>query len=1059
MDVPQLLQCFAATLEFDATARHNAESLLKEISKNPGFLGACLDIIGSNDPANPIPDNIKMSASLYFKNKVVYGWNSESGYIKNEMLGLTVDIDEKPVVKDMLVQTMCNCAKDSPNCMKILQSALTVIISEDYPRGKWETLLPKSIELISQGDINLSHVGLICLAEIFRTYRWKENDSRQESELLILNYFPSLLQFANENLLQDGNNVENAKIGELLKLIVKIYKFITYHDLPFILQRNDFFIPWANLFVKIIQLPIPQSLYSNGSDKSDWKNNPWIKCKKWSYANLYKLFQRYASSSLSRKFEYTDFKNLYVNDFLPQFLQLLFEQIEQWGNQNLWLSNESIYYILSFFEQCATQKKIWPVIAPHHNTILRHVIFPLLTMNEETLDIFENDPQEYIHRYLEYWDNDYSPDLAACALSITIANKHTKTTIQPTMEFILEILQNNTTNGINNITLENAVKIESALKIMSNILDILLRENSPYIQDIEKLLKTFVFPLFHSQFGFLKSRTCEICSKLGLHEFQDTKCIETILEGIMICLNDSSNCYLPINLSASLALQVFIETPFFKKSLTDSVVPIMQKLLALSNEFESDSISGVMQDFVEQFAEQLQPFGVELMTSLVQQFLKLAIDLNEAANIDPSNFNNPNDIPDESDKQMAALGILSTMISILLSFENSIEIVKKLEQSFYPAAEFILKNDLEDFYRELSEFLENSTFLLREVSPITWKILELVGENNSKEDSMISFYIEDFMLMLNNIIVYGSEELKKNGFYSRIIFDIYQKYNIDEDTSLDELVIIFDLSQKLILSLDNNLPHTMREIFLRDSLKAILVERTELKKNIVFNVTSFNVILASITTEPLLTLQYLQQNNGLKLFLETWLTFNLPNFTRVYDIKLSAMAILSVLTHMTPEQYQELSLDANIVSQFGLQLLTLMEKYPKAEEELKEKRKEYTGDSAMGLATINGGKNDNTWTIDVEDEQDAEEDDEEDFEALLSSLKKDNGIEFAEGYEGENFDDLEEDPLTKSILEDLNMYQMVRDSINHLQQSPVYPQISAQWTPEKQQLLQQIMHM
>lgn len=1056
MNVPQLLHCFAATLEFDATVRHNAELQLKEISKNPGFLGACLDIIGSNDSQNSIPDNIKLSASLYFKNKVMYGWNSESGYIKNEMLGLIVDNDEKPVVKDMLVQTMCNCAKDSPNCVRILQSALTVIISEDYPKGKWETLLTKSLELISQGDINLSYVGLICLAEIFRTYRWKENDSRQESEMLILNYFPSLLQFANDNLLQEGNNIENPKIGELLKLIIKVYKFITYHDLPFTLQRNEYFIPWANLFVKVIQLPIPQSLISNGN-KDDWKNNPWIKCKKWSYANLYKLFQRYASSSLSRKFEYTDFKNLYVNDFLPQFLQLLFEQIEQWGNQSLWLSNESIYYILSFFEQCSTQKKIWPAIAPHYNIILRHVIFPLLTMNEETLDIFENDPQEYIHRYLEYWDNDYSPDLAASALLITITNKHTKTTIQPTVEFILEILQT-TINGTENITLENAVKIESALKILSNILDILLRENSPYIQDMENLLKTFVFPFFQSPYGFLKARTCEICSKLGLHEFQDKKMIETIFEGIMVCLNDSSECYLPINLSASLALQVFIELPYFKESLTDSVVPIMQKLLTLSNEFESDSISGVMQDFVEQFAEQLQPFGVELMTSLVQQFLKLAIDLNDAANIDPSNFNSASDIPDESDKQMAALGILSTMISILLSFENSTDIVKRLEQSFYPAAEFILKNNIEDFYRELSEFLENSTFLLREVTPITWKILELVGENNSKEDSMISYYLEDFMLMLNNIIVYGSEELKKNEFYSRIIFDVYQKYNIDEDTSLDELVVIFDLSQKLILSLGNNLPNNMREIFLRDALKSILVERTELKKNVVFNVTSFNVILASITTQPLLTLQYLKQNNGSELFLETWLTFDLPNFTRVYDIKLSTMAILSILTQLTFDNFQELSFDSNVVSQFGIQLLTLMEKYPKAEEELKEKRKEYTSDPAMDFGVGSDGKNSNTWMIGNEEEEDGEED-EEDFEALLNSLKKDNGIEFAEGYECENFDDLEEDPLTKSILEDLNIYQTFRNSITHLQQSAMYPQITAQLTPEKQQLLQQIMHM
>lgn len=1050
MDKNALLQCFAGTLDQNPNIRHNAETQLKEASKAPGFLGACLDIISSGTEST---DSVKLSASLYFKNKINYGWNaSETTLVpKNELLNFAVDNDEKPVVKDMLIQTMINCSKQAPHCIRILKPALVTIVSSEYPMHRWDDLLPKSLELISNGDLDLAYIGLLCLSEIFRTYRWKENDSRQDLELLISNYFPPLLQYANDSLLANEENVNNAKIGDILKLIIKIYKFVTFHDLPFVLQREEFFVPYANLFVKVIQMPLSKE-FLDKTDKESRGVYSWVRCKKWAYANLFKLFQRYACRSLSGRYEYEEFRVLFVEQFLPSFLQTIFEQIENWGSGALWLSDESLYYILNFIETCTTQKKTWPLIQPHYGIILKHVIFPLLTPNEDTLETFENDPQEYIHRNLELWDNDYSPDLAAASVLITTVGRHPSLTLAPTMEFIVEILQANVAST-SSMSLEQAVQVESVLKMVSNILDKLLEKKSPYRNDVECMLKTFILPLFNSNYGFLKARVCDICSKLGDISFQDPNTIETILQGIMSCLNDSSDSYLPINLSASLALQTFISEPHFNQALTGSVVPIMQKLLSLSNEFESDSISGVMQDFVEQYSEQLQPFGIELMTTLVQQFLKLAVDLNEASNIDPSTLMNNEDIPDESDKEMAALGILSTVISILLSFENSLEIVKSLEQAFYPAAEFILKNDMEDFYRELSEFVENSTFLLRQVTPITWRILELVGEANRKEESMVAYYLEDFMLMINNILAYGSDELRKNDFYSKILFEIYANSMITEDTSLDELHVLFELSQKLTITLGTQLPNEVRERFLKDSLQSILTEKESLKTNIVFAVNAFNVILASTVSAPALTLTFLKQNNAIELFLDTWLTFFIPHYTRTFDIKLSVMALLNILNQLSEAECTSLAI-TSILPKLGSYLVGLIGKYPEAERELREKRKEYT---SFDSDIVNSGGDDATWDEEGEDEL-AEDEDDIVVQKFLEELKKEGGSGFSNTFDfsgGDSFDDLEEDPLTKSILDDINIYTLVKASVSHLQQADVarYHAALGQLTPEQQECL------
>ena len=1030
MDVNSLLQCFGGTLDQNADVRKSAESHLKELSKVPGFLGACLDIIASDE----VPPNIRMAASLYFKNKISYGWNASTYSAtagENDLLSTRVDNDEKPVVKDMLVKALLQCAKTSPNCLRVLKPALNVIIGAEYPKGQWDDLLPNSLQLLSSDDIDATYIGLMCIAGIFSTYRWIENDSRQGLETLILQYFPDLLLYANDTLLQDPKLMEDPKVGELLRLILKIYKYVTYYDLPFTLQRPESFIPWANLFVKIIQLELPPSI-TKGMDPDQRKTNPWVKCKKWAFANLYRLFQRYASISLSKKFDYAEFRSLYLDQFLPQLLNALFDQIERWGNGQLWLSDESIYYCLNFLEQSITQREPWKLVSPHYTVILRHVIFPLLCPNEETLDSFENDPQEYIHRNLEFWNDDYSPDLAAVSLLVTAVNKRGKTTLQPTLEFIVEKLQSNC-GDFKNIPLENAIQIESTLKIFSSICDKLMSKNFGHQDEILGFLKQNILPFFDSPYGFLKARVCEICSKLGGIKFKDEDTIQVIYNGVMGCLNSTDGC-LPINLSAALALQTFIQDAYFQQAIIPVVIPVMQKLLSLSEEFESDTISGVMQEFVEQFSEQLQPFGVELMNNLVQQFLKLAIDLNEAANIDPDTLVSGEDIPDEGEKQMAALGVLSTVISILLSFENSLDVVRSLEQSFYPAAEFILKNDFEDFYRELCEFFENSMFLLREVTPLTWKILELIGENNRKDDSMIAYYLEDFMLILNNVLVYGSDELKKNDFYSRILFEIYSRADKSSDADLDDLTVVFNLSTTFLMALGVQTPPNYRATFLSDAINAILVEREKLKENVVFGVTAFNVILASMVSAPAETLEALKQGNCFEIFFDTWLTHYVPNYQRTFDIKLSSMALLNIICHLDNAKLAEFSLGAAMPT-LGKSLVELMGRYPAAERALGEKRKEFTSSSANPESfddwEDDAGKSD-------EDEGEPGNSDAK-FEEYISELKEESGgIKFVDEigfHDGETFDDLEEDPLTKSVLDDIEIYSLFKSSVGYLEQS------------------------
>ncbi|CCH61535.1 hypothetical protein TBLA_0E04830 [Henningerozyma blattae CBS 6284] len=1095
MDPNNLLQCFHATLSQDKSIRTNAEQQLKQYNKTPGFLGACLDIISSDQ----ISADIKLSASLYFKNKITYGWPENSNnHTKNDLLDYAIDNDEKPIIREMLIQTLLKVSNSSTeshtstSLLRILKTPLMIIISIDYSNKKWNDLLQFSLNLISNTNesdpqtINNAYIGLICLSEIFRTYRWTDNDARQDLEILILDYFPSLLNFANDFLLNDGKNLNNYQYGDMLKLIIKIYKFVTYIDLPFSLQKQESFINWANFFVKIIQLPLSNEILSI-SDVELRSKNSWCKCKKWSYANLFRLFQRYSTDSLTKKFEYNEFKDLYRSQFLPNLLKILFSQIENYNpnitNTTNWLSDESIYYIVSFIDQSIIDKKIWPLIKPNYNNIIQFIVFPILIPNESTLTTFEIDPQEYVHRNLELWDNDYSPDLATINLLTTAVTKRSKSTLEPTLQFIIEILkQNITPNG--SLPLENAIKIESVLRMFSCIIDRLTNPKSPYYNQMEEFLKSFILPFFDSNYGFLKTRTCDIISKIGMLEFKDTSIIQIIYQGILKCLTSQGDdeC-LPAKLMSSLALQTFLQDVQFQSYLEPNVVDIMQILLNISNEFESDTISGVIQDFVEQFSKQLQPFGIDLMNNLVQQFLKLANELNDASNIDINNFvGSTEDLPDESDKQMAALGILSTTISILLSFENSPDIVKNLEIAFYPAAEFIMKNGIEDFYREVCEFFENSTFLLRTVSPVAWNFLQLINEslsssdpNNTNDssptDSMIAFYLEDFMLIINNYLLYGQNELKTMQDYSNIIFKLYyvcSMTNINEDSTLDDLNILFDLSTKISFTLNDIIPCDLKEKILTDSINSIISEKDNLKKNVIFGVNSFNVIITNLISSPLQTLQFLSKKNVnninfMELFFETWFTFYIPNYKRVFDIKLSLLALMSVIVNLSIGDIKTLSLD-NVFLQILNVIIKLFENLPLAMQNLERQRKEFSLDDADF----------NTRFDDYEDEdEDDLKEDEADNLVIQNYLKElqegtngagsEDSIKFVDGdlfNDNEDFEDLEEDPLSGSILDNTNVFEVFKQSNLQLQQSDneKYQSILSTLTPENQPIFTRIMN-
>lgn len=1027
MDANVILECFSATLQSNQALIVQAELKLKELQKVPGFLGACLDIICSTD--NNIHPSIKKASAVYFKNRIVRFWNHSEPSLK-------VDNDEKPIVRERIISAII---VSDYNTKQQLIPVLRTLIAIDFK--KWPGLLDKTGQLLSQvptgsisnseNDLSQLYTGLLCFSEICRKFRWITNDVRKDELYPIIDQvFPHLLTIG-KSIVENFQGL-NESIAEILKLILKCYKFVSYYDLPQPLQVRESVISWGEFHVSIINMPPPHYVLNSNISEQEKSFLQISKCYKWSIKNIYRLFSRYASASLSKKFVYKEFHQMFMHEFIPQVLSNFLQIIEQWCSNTRWLCSQALYYIAEFLSHCVTQKSTWALIKPYYETLLSHFIFPLLCPTDDILETFDEEPQEYIHLRFDIQDEYDSPDIAALGLLATFTDKRKSTTLQSIVTFIHTQLTDLNAQPQN---LDVAKKIDGILRILGCISIYIIKD---YEQEMEAFLYTLVFPLLTSKFDFLKARALDVAGKFADIEYQKDETYNILFHGILVNFESSSDIALPISFQSALAIQAYLSNPRFKPVLGNIILPTMSRLLQLSNEIDNDAISMVMQECVENFSEQLQPFGVDLMGKLVEQLMRLSREINEASNVDIDDFDGKFD--DQSDKVMAATGLLNTMITVLLSFENSQETCLKLEQIIYPCLQYILENDINDFLGEIGELIENSTFLLRKISPTMWSLFEYLFK--SFLDGTAMMYLEELINCLNNYLIFGQVELRENEELRNKFFTIYKIImNIDGDRNDDsddysslefsDLIIGLELAQNFILAIQ-----AKSDPYIETMITLIMSYRlSELKTNS-RNVNINNVILSSMIYNSKKTLSLLEQLGVLNQVFEMW-DFLIENFNRVYDIKLSILALMTIIND---EEIIKI-LPSSLSSKLLMNLIKLLEKLPQAIESLELKRKDFQDFDHSDTYKLTS-EYDNLWEnhqedVDIEQLQqqlELEQEDDTDLNEYEFQIKN-------SGYFNEEDEQVIEDPLSASPLETVQILPYLSEFLLANQDNQLFVQL------------------
>ncbi|KAL3232165.1 Importin beta SMX1 [Nakaseomyces bracarensis] len=853
----EILSCIEHTLISDAKVIKQAEDQLYEYQKQPGFTTFLLNVVANED----IPMNIRLSSAIYMKNKIQRSWNTTK-YTEG------IKPEEQENIKQLLIPNLIKFSENS-HLRPHITEAIRGILNADH---QWN-LTPAVKELLTSGKPEYLYPGLLLVFEVCIVHRWDMSDNREVIDEFILEVFPII-----EGITSELVNQSDYRSNELLYLVLKSFKYGCLNNLPKYFLDVDKLNAWIHLHLYICQKPLPAEVLE--LDPNDRSLDRRVKVNKWGFGNLTRFLYRYSRTT---KVITKEFVNYVFSNIVPNILQEYFKFIESWSNKSLWLGEASLYYLVQFLEKCMITNDLYPLVEPHLNVVIQHLVFPCLCANEQSVELLEDDPEEYTRRYFDLNKDGSMADFASSDFVFMLGTVRPEK-LNDVLMFINDVFTNFSQHQ-NNI--EWVYKQEGAMRMISTLFGLF---QNP--QDLEGIFSHYIVNfLTQTEHKFLIARALENIASYT-NSINDMATLSKLFE--LTYSHFLNSDVLPIQVEAADALKsLVVSNPNIHSHISAQVPGIMEKLLKLSKEFEIDILSEVMEAFVENFADELTPFAKDLAVNLADQFLNVGRSIIES--------NNGAYSTGDQDQESQAAALLATMTTMVMSMNK----VSLIEQ-FSPVVKFIIVHAQISFITEIVDLMDSmalsSKALYNQFVPEIWEMFH---------DVMDSFqtyaldYFESYLVFFETVVLQGfpQDQTYVEPFLS--LLDVKLESEIDYDVEgVMNLLTCFALSMKETAFFEKAMTRAMDEELALDNKQVI------------------KMVLAYLFVKPVETLQVLEKSGITLEILKRWFDIK---FTSVFALKLQILAIMSIL------KLQELpSSISGFMKEFSNKLVTSVEQLPVA---------------------------------------------------------------------------------------------------------------------------------
>ncbi|GAO17259.1 hypothetical protein UVI_02061050 [Ustilaginoidea virens] len=358
-----------------------AENALKQEATKPQYSLALLNIVNSDS----LPPNTRLAASLAFKNFIRSNYVVRLAFIPTTRRPLVpnagVTQDEVQIIKERLIGLMIS---SPPNVQKQLGEAISVIADSDFWR-RWDTLTQELVSRFSATDPKIN-VGVLEVAHsIFN--RWRPLNRSDELYIEINHVVNTFGQPFIQLLAIDehGNNKETLKRWfETLDLQIKILHDMSSHDLNPIFE--DHLPEISGLLHKYLTYSNPQ-LETGDDDEASIVDT--VKAGICEVLELYTI-------------KYDEDFSKFVQPFITSAWNLLTTVGTETKYDNL------VSKTLHFLTAVASVAEHAAMFNDENvlSQIVEKVILPNVALRESDIEMFEDEPIEFIRRDLEGSDTD-----------------------------------------------------------------------------------------------------------------------------------------------------------------------------------------------------------------------------------------------------------------------------------------------------------------------------------------------------------------------------------------------------------------------------------------------------------------------------------------------------------------------------------------------------------------------------------------------------------------------------------------------------------------------------
>lgn len=352
-----------------------AEQSLKQEETKPGFSLALLQIVATTS----FPQNTRLASALFFKNFIRRNWTDENGNHK-------LSQDEVATIKNELIGLMVQVP---PSIQAQLGDAISVIADSDFFQ-RWDSLVDDLVLRLTPDNATVNNGVLQVAHSIFKRWEplYRSDDLYTEINHVLskfANPFLQLWQNTDQVITQSQGNGQVLKAYfATLDLILKLMYDLSTHDMPPQFEENLSAI--AGLLHKYL---VYDDVTLHTSD--DEESGPLENIR----AGVFRVLVLY-----TKKYE-EEFRS-----HMEPFIGTSWSLLTGLGPQAKYdgVVSKALEFLTTVvgIRQYAEQFNSADVLGQ----VTENVVIPNLSLRESDVELFEDEPIEFIRRDLEGSDED-----------------------------------------------------------------------------------------------------------------------------------------------------------------------------------------------------------------------------------------------------------------------------------------------------------------------------------------------------------------------------------------------------------------------------------------------------------------------------------------------------------------------------------------------------------------------------------------------------------------------------------------------------------------------------